>query len=65
VSEVEFRTGPREIPDYLADMMADLDTYRMTYEEAVKAANDNLVKRRIKSFADDLLVEHLRKHTGR
>jgi hypothetical protein len=39
VAQVEFRTGFREVPDHLAAMMRNMETWRMTYEEAVDKAN--------------------------
>jgi len=38
VAQVEFRTGFREVPDHLAALMRHLETWQMTYEEAVKKA---------------------------
>lgn len=37
--ELEFRDGKRWVPGYLANMMADLETYRYTYDEAVAAGS--------------------------
>ena len=39
VVTVSFRDGNRDIPRYLADMMAAIDTIQLTYEQAVDAAN--------------------------
>ena len=65
MAEVEFRDGPREVPDYLVALMADLPTYKMTFKEAVAATNYSLVRWRVSSFRDDLIVQHMRKLRGR
>lgn len=39
MAQVEFRTGIREVPDHLAALMRSLETWRMTYEEAVQNSN--------------------------
>lgn len=58
MAEVEFRTGKQEIPDHLADLMAGLETQRMTYEEAVDAANRKLVDTHVDKAVDRILKAH-------
>ena len=43
--KIRFRTGEREVPDQLAVRMEGIDVRRMTYDEAIAAANR-------KEFAD-------------
>jgi hypothetical protein len=61
MAEVEFRDGIREIPDYMADMMSGIETFKMTYEEAIKAANAAVERR----FIDNAVTSRLREHFGR
>jgi hypothetical protein len=42
IVELEFRDGKRYVPQYLADMMGGIETYRYTYEEARSLANNRL-----------------------
>lgn len=58
MAKVEFRTGAREIPDYLADLMASMDTTTMTYDEAVAAVNRLLERRVIDNATDALEKAH-------
>jgi hypothetical protein len=58
MAEVEFRTGPREIPDHLADMMQGIETQRMTYEEAVDAANRKLTQTHVDKTVDRIIKAH-------
>lgn len=41
--ELEFRDGPRFVPEYLARMLSGIETHRFTYEQAVQMANDRNV----------------------
>jgi len=59
VAEVEFRTGKREIPDYMADLMAGIPTHKMTYDQAVAAMNRKLETGHIDRAVDDIRAEHL------
>jgi hypothetical protein len=40
---VEFRDGPRWLPEYLVTMLSGIDTIRYTYDEAIAMANDAAV----------------------
>jgi hypothetical protein len=62
VAEVVFRDGPREIPDHLADLMAGLETFRMTFDEAVNAANRRLVSDRLERARRELIRDHFKEH---
>jgi hypothetical protein len=39
----EFRDGEREVPEYLANMMATFKTHTMTYEDAILLAHKKLL----------------------
>jgi len=58
--EVEFRDGPKLIPDHLADMMASLKTHTMTYEEAVEKANWKLASDHVDRAFDGIVQSHFR-----
>jgi len=58
MAEVEFRTGKREIPDHLADLMAGLETHRMTFDEAVDAANKRLLGDTVDKAFDRVIKNH-------
>lgn len=61
MAEVEFRTGIREVPDHLAKLMGGLETWNMTFEEAVQKANWKLAN----DFANRAQEAHIRKTLGR
>ena len=62
--EVEFRDGKRLIPDHLADMMGDLKTHTMTYDEAVKQANWKLASDYANNAVDKARQSHFREIGG-
>lgn len=58
--QVEFRTGIREVPDYLADMMRDIPTHTMTFEEAVEKANWRLASDYANRVQGDIIKKWFR-----
>lgn len=58
---LEFRDGKRLVPDYLYPVLSRMDTYTMTYEEALQAAN-RLMER---DFVADVLHAVRKNHFGR
>lgn len=59
--EIRFRDGPREVPEYIGELVAGLDVRTMTYDEAIAAGNrrqaDDIFKREITKVQQ----EHLRR----
>jgi len=58
--ELEFRDGKRLVPDYLGAILAGLETHRMTYEEAVLAANRRMEADHLNAKRDEILAAHFR-----
>lgn len=58
MATVLFRDGPREVVDHLADLMAPIDTFRLTYEEAVKFVNEKLVGDHLEKAQNALIRDH-------
>ena len=56
--EVEFRDGMAVIPAWLADLMSGLPTHTMTRQEAIDAANKQMMRRTIDAAYDGVLKEH-------
>lgn len=55
---MEFRDGPREVPDHLAFLLRGMDTYRLTYLEAIQKANDSLFKDWLNGKQGQILRRH-------
>lgn len=58
--EIEFRDGRRLVPDYLGVLMTGLQTHRMTFEEAVDAANRRMESDHLNAKRDQVLAAHFR-----
>jgi hypothetical protein len=58
--QLEFRDGKREVLDHLAVLMRDMETFRMTYQEALDEANKKLQTDFINTAADKFVQEHFR-----
>jgi hypothetical protein len=58
--EIEFRDGKRLVPEYLGAIMGGLETHRMTYDEAVLAANRRMEADHLNAQRDRVLAAHFR-----
>jgi hypothetical protein len=60
--EIEFREGKRLVPGYLAAAMDSLETYRMTYEEAVREGNAQMQRDVFKRALDKTIIGHFKEN---
>lgn len=58
--EVEFRDGRRIVPSHLVPFFARLETHRMTYKEAVAAANKMMEGDFINAQSDAFVSAHFK-----
>lgn len=58
--EVEFRDGKRLVPTYLAVQMQGIETHRLTYEQAIDAANRKALSDNLNAQQDRVLAAHFR-----
>lgn len=56
--ELEFRDGKRLVPEYLWPELRCLDTYRMTYDEAVREADTVRMNRWLGDQQHKITVDH-------
>jgi hypothetical protein len=61
---LEFRDGKRVVPDYLYPEMSQLETHRMTYEQAVKEADTARMNRWLGDQQHNIMVGHFSKGRG-
>jgi hypothetical protein len=59
--ELEFRDGKREVADYLYPVLSRLDTYTMTYAEAIQAANRLMERDFVSDAMHAVRVDHFRR----
>lgn len=62
MARVEFRDGPRDVPDHVADLMRGLDTYALTFEQARDLANNKILRDRLNAEADRVVRNHFTEH---
>lgn len=59
--EKTFRDGKREVPEHLAEMMAGMETFRLTFSEAIDEAN----RRQMGDYLNKSQTEAMRDHFGK
>jgi phage terminase Nu1 subunit (DNA packaging protein) len=59
-TELEFRDGKRDVPDYLVVMMYGIETHRLTYDQAVDAANKKAESDLLNAQQDKVLAAHFK-----
>jgi hypothetical protein len=60
MTTIEFRDGEKDVPDHVAVMMKGLETHTMTYEQAVRASEQKMVKDRLNYEMNSLVADHFR-----
>jgi hypothetical protein len=64
VPELRFRDGVRVVPDYMATLMVNIDTRKLSYNDAIRAMNHELenshVERAMRQIVDRHIVENNR-----
>lgn len=58
--EMVFRDERRDVPDYLAVMMKGIETHRLTYEQAIDAANKKAEADLLNAKQDEVLAAHFK-----
>ena len=58
--ELEFRDGKRTVPPYIASLLNGIETYRLTYDEAIQAANKKLESDFLNAQQDKILAAHFK-----
>ena len=60
MARLEFRDGPRFVPDHVEQLMKGIETYRMSYDEAIAVAN----RRLLSDHVDRAVTKIKRDHFG-
>lgn len=55
---LEFRDGFREVPDHLVYLMNGMETFRLTYREALDQANQRVFSNYLNTQQDKILRRH-------
>jgi hypothetical protein len=60
VVAVEFRDGEKYVPAHVAMLMKGIETHTMTYDQAIRLANQTLMKNRLQAAQASLVNAHFR-----
>lgn len=60
MANIEFRDGERLVPAHVAVLMKGLETHTMTYDQAIRIANQKLVKDRLGAAQRGLIQDHFK-----
>lgn len=60
--ELEFRDGMHAVPNHVAWMCRTLDTHTMTLAEAIKAAENQMLKDHLNRAQRKLIASHFREN---
>lgn len=61
MAKIEFRDGPKEVPDHIAEMIAVFDTYKMTYDEAMRKANNRMAADYLNKAQQSVISAHFKR----
>ena len=59
---LEFRDGKRSVAPHVYDLLANIETYRLSYEEAMNKANQNLFSTHVESKHAKFVAQHFKEH---
>jgi hypothetical protein len=60
-----FRDGDRDVADHVAELLKPIETYRLTYDQAMVAANNRLLQAEVDRRSAELIKEHFRQYFKR
>lgn len=61
MAEVMFRDGPREVPPHVEALLSSIPVHKLTYEQALKEANNKLMTDHLARIQAGVLKEHFRR----
>lgn len=60
---IEFRDGKRQVAPHVYEMLRNVETFRMTYEEALNYANGQILRSHVNLKADQFVARHFKENT--
>jgi hypothetical protein len=58
--KVIFRDGERDVPDYVGMLLIGIDTFRLTYEEALRRMDAEIVGDYLRTQQSRIVTEHFK-----
>lgn len=59
---LEFRDGKRSVAPHVYDLLANVETYRLTYEEAMNVANKGLFSTHVEKKHAEFVSRHFKEN---
>lgn len=63
MAQLVFRDGPRDVPEHVEGMLKGIEIHKLTYDEAVKAANFKMENEFLAKSYNKMITDHFR-HGG-
>jgi hypothetical protein len=60
MKDITFRDGQRTVPDHVEDMLSGIETWRYTYEDAMRVANNKLLGDKLDRAQRAMLRDHFK-----
>jgi len=60
MQELKFRDGHRTVPDHVEALLSGIETWKYTYREALRVANNNLLGDRVARVERELIRNHFK-----
>lgn len=57
---VMFRDGEREVPDYVGTLLVGIDTFKLTYEQALRVMDAEIVNDHLRRQQARIVNDHFR-----
>jgi len=61
---LEFRDGKRQVAPHVYEMLSGIETYRYTYEEAMKVANNRLFSTHVENKHASFIKRHFKENAN-
>jgi hypothetical protein len=62
---LSFRDGDRDVADHVAELLKPIETYRVTYDQAMVAANNRLLQNEVDRRMANVVKEHFQQFPKR
>lgn len=61
MAEIKFRDGPRDVPPHVEAMLTGIPVHKLTYEQAMHAANNKMLSDHLERAQAAALKDHFRR----
>lgn len=62
MAKVEFRDGIQDVPEHVAAILKGIETYQLTYDEAIAQANARMINNHVDRAFSAVRTSHFQAH---